>query len=215
MDRAGHDQPADRLPPAVMEALARRGGIRSYPAHAILVDEGDSTDSLYLVLEGRLKVYTSSEDGREAVLRELGPGDFFGVLALDGGRRSASVATLKATRCCVVPGSEVRQLLSDLPDLAMYLIRHLSGMARRLTDQVRGLALQDVYGRLTRLLIEASEPQGATRLLRHPMTQTDIAERIGASREMVGRILKELSSGGYIGQRDRRIEILKKLPLGR
>lgn len=204
-----------RLPQPLMEALARHGGSHGYPAHAVLVNEGDSTDSLYIVLSGRVKVYTSSAKGREAVLAELGPGDFFGVLVLDGGRRSASVMTLEPTRCCVVPGAEVRRLLAELPDLSVHLICYLSGMVRRLTDQVRSLALQDVYGRLARLLMEASDPVGDTRRLRHSMTQMDIAERIGASREMVNRVMKELTEGGYVALRDGRLEVLKKLPQAR
>lgn len=207
--------PAGSVPPGFLEAMARHGGVRTYLPRSILVNEGDSTDSLYIVLEGRLKAYTSSEDGRDVVLAEYGRGDFFGELVLDGGRRSASVEALETTKCCVVPGAEVRQFMRDQPDVALHLLRHLSAMVRRLTDQVRSLALQDVYGRLARLLVEFSEVEGDGRTLRHPLTQGDIADRIGASREMVNRVLRELTVGGYITQHNGRIRLLKKLPLAR
>jgi CRP/FNR family cyclic AMP-dependent transcriptional regulator len=208
-------EPTGRFPARLLEAIAQHGGVRTYQPRSILVNEGDSTDSLYVVLEGRLKAYTSSEDGRDVVLAEYGRGEFFGELVLDGERRSASVEALETTRCCVVPGAEVRQFMIDQPDFAVHLIRHLSAMVRRLTDQVRSLALQDVYGRLTRLLVEFSEADGDRRILRHALTQADIADRIGASREMVNRVLRELTVGGYISQQSGRIHLLKKLPLAR
>ena len=119
---------------------------------------------------------------------------------------------LEPCRCRVVQGSELRQFLADHPDFALHLTRKLMRMVRRLTEQVRSVALQDVYGRMVRVLTELSEPMGEERLLRQKLTQQDIADRIGASREMVNRIMKELTTGGYVGQRDGRLVILRKLP---
>ncbi|OUM03630.1 Crp/Fnr family transcriptional regulator [Variovorax sp. JS1663] len=202
----------DRLPQHLLDAIAPHGLTRNFAANAILINEGDTTDSLYILLRGRVKIYASSDDGRELVLSEYGPGEYFGELSIDGERRSASIKAIEACSCRVVQGSELRQLMADHPDFAMHLTRKLIRMVRRLTEQVRSMALQDVYGRMVRVLTELSEPAGEERLLRHKLTQQDIADRVGASREMVNRVMKELTAGGYIGQREGRLVILKKLP---
>ena len=203
---------ADFLPAALLEAIAPRGSARTFAANTILINEGDTTDSLYIVLSGRVKVYASSDDGREVVLTEYGPGEYFGELSIDGARRSASIKALETCSCRVVQGSELRQFLAAHPDFAMHLTHKLIRMVRRLTEQVRSLALQDVYGRMVRVLTELSEPAGEERVLRHKLTQQDIAGRIGSSREMVNRVMKELTAGGYVAQRDGRLVILRKLP---
>ena len=202
----------DRLPQSLLDAIAPHGLTRTFPAHAILINEGDTTDSLYIVLSGRVKVYAGSDDGREVVLTEYGPGEYFGELSLDGEKRSASIKALEACSCRVVQGAELRQFLADHPDFAMHLTRKLIRMARRLTEQVRSIALQDVYGRMVRVLTDLSDPAGEERVLRHKLTQQDIADRIGSSREMVNRVMKELTAGGYITQRDGRLVIRRKPP---
>lgn len=206
------DDADQRLAQPLLEAIAPHGQTRSFPAHAILINEGDTTDSLYIVLSGRVKVYASSDDGREVVLAEYGPGEYFGELSLDGEKRSASIKAIEACRCRIVQGSELRQFLAEQPDFALHLTRKLIRMVRRLTDQVRSLALQDVYGRMVRVLSELSEPVGAERVLRQKLTQQDIADRVGSSREMVNRVMKELTAGGYVTQRDGRLVIQRKLP---
>jgi CRP/FNR family cyclic AMP-dependent transcriptional regulator len=203
---------SDRLPQPLLDAIAPHGSTRSFAANAILINEGDTTDSLYILLAGRVKVYASSEDGRELVLAEYGPGEYFGELSIDGEKRSASIKALEACSCRVVQGSELRQFLADHPDFAMHLTRKLIRMVRRLTGQARSIALQDVYGRMVRVLTELSEPAGEERVLRHKLTQQDIADRIGSSREMVNRVMKELTAGGYIAQRNGRLVILRKMP---
>ena len=202
----------DRLPQPLLDAIAPHGVTRTFPARAILINEGDTTDSLYIVLSGRVKVYASSDDGREVVLTEYGPGEYFGELAIDGEKRSASVKAIAPCTCRVVQASEMRQFMVDYPDFAWHLTRKLGHMVRRLTAQVSSLALQDVYGRMVRVLVEMSDAVGDERVLRHKLTQQDLADRIGASREMVNRVMKELQAGGYIGQRDGRMVIQRKLP---
>ncbi len=205
-------EPGSRLPQFLFDAIAPHGLTRSFPAQSILINEGDSTDSLYIVLSGRVRAYASSSDGRELVLTEYGPGEYFGELSLDGDKRSASVRALEACSCRVVQGWELRQFLADHPDFALHLTHKLIGMVRRLTDQLRSIALQDVYGRIVRVLTELSDPVGEERQVRHKLTQQDIADRIGSSREMVNRVMKELTGGGYVEQRGGRLVILRKLP---
>ena len=206
------DDADQRLAQPLLEAIAPHGQTRSFPAHAILINEGDTTDSLYIVLSGRVKVYASSDEGREVVLAEYGPGEYFGELSLDGEKRSASIKAIEACSCRIVQGSELRQFLAEQPDFALHLTRKLIRMVRRLTDQVRSLALQDVYGRMVRVLSELSEPVGEERVLRQKLTQQDIADRVGSSREMVNRVMKELTAGGYVTQREGRLVIRRKLP---
>ena len=200
------------LPATLLTAITRRGTQRTFPAHAILITEGDASESLYIILTGRLKVFASSDDGRDVVLSEIGPGEYFGELSLDGGVRSVSVQALETCTCRVLNGPEVRQLLSEEPEFALHLSIKLIRMVRRLTDQVKSLALQDVYGRLVRVLMEHTDELGEERVARRKFTQQDLAERIGSSREMVNRVMKELTSGGYVSVRDGRHVIHRKLP---
>lgn len=205
----------ERLPGELVQALAAHGNTRAYKAGAILIHEGDLGDALFILLEGRLRAYGSSEDGREVVLSEYGPGTFVGELSSDGQPRSASVRTLVPSTCCVVPGAQLRTFMADHPDFAVELSKKLVRLVRRLTEQVKMLALQDVYGRMVRVLMELSDPVGDERVVREKLTQQDIAERIGSSREMVNRVMKDLSTGGYIVVRDGRHVIRRKLPPAR
>jgi CRP/FNR family cyclic AMP-dependent transcriptional regulator len=203
----------ERLPAPLQQALAAQGGTRTFPAGAILINEGDSSASVYIVLQGRVKAYASDESGREVVLGEFGPGEYLGELSLDGERRSASVKTLVPTTCCIVQAADLRAFLSEHPDFALHLTHKLMHTVRRLTEQVKSLALQDVYGRVVRVLTELSEPDGEHRVVRHRLTQKDIAERVGSSREMVNRIMKELAAGGYVVPNANKLLVIrKKLP---
>lgn len=206
----------DRLPAPLIEALALHGNTRPFRANTILISEGDAGDSLYIVLSGRLRAYASSEEGRDVVLGEHGPGEYVGELSLDGRPRSASVKTLEASSCCVVAGAELRGFLAEHPDFALHLSQKLTRMVRRLTEQVKSLALQDVYGRMVRVLMELSDPgEGSGRVVREKLTQQDIADRVGSSREMVNRVMKDLTAGGYVALRDGRYVIQRKLPAAR
>jgi CRP/FNR family transcriptional regulator, cyclic AMP receptor protein len=196
----------------VLQGIAAQGGVKRYPANAVLISEGDAADSLYIILSGRVKVYSSNEAGKEVTIITHGPGEYIGELSLDGGLRSASVMTLEPTSCCVVSGADLRQFIATHPDFAMHLIKKLIGRVRQATDSVKSLALQDVYGRVVRLLNDLSVPKGADGVIPELLTQQDIAERVGSSREMVSRIFKDLTLGGYISVKSSRITILKRLP---
>lgn len=202
----------DVLDDQLLRAIAQRGGVRSYPAHAVLVSEDDRSDALYILLAGRVKAYGADADGREIVYGTQGAGEYFGELTLDGGPRSASVMTLEPTTCAVVPGAQVRELLAGQPDFALHLVMKLIGLLRASTAQVKSLALEDVYGRIARLLRTLAREEGGVLQVPEKLTQQDIAERVGSSREMVSRILKPLQEGGYVELRGGRIVLLKKLP---
>ncbi len=198
----------------LLQAMSERGGKKHFPMHAVLVNEDDISDSIFVVLSGRVKVYGASSDGREVVYNTLGPGEYFGEMSLDGGSRSASVMTMEPTTCVVLPGNQVRDFLATHPEFALHLERKLIALVRRSTEKVKSLALDDVYSRVARLLNDMAVEVNGQRIVPDRMTQQDIAERVGASREMVSRIFKQLTQGGYVALQGRQIVLLRKLPAG-
>ncbi len=193
-------------------ALSRRAVTRAFPKNTIILNEGDQTDSLYIILSGRVKVFLANEEGKEIVLDTQGPGEYFGEMVLDEGPRSASVMTLEPCRFQLIPKDDVKALLQSHPDFAMHLVRKLIYRGRVLTEHVKSLALQNVYGRFAKLLNEMAVPQDGKRVLQEKLSQQEMANRIGASREMINRIVKDLTTGGYISVDGQRIVIHKPLP---
>jgi CRP/FNR family cyclic AMP-dependent transcriptional regulator len=193
-------------------ALSRRAVTRSFPKNSIIVNEGDETDTLYIILSGRVKVFLANEEGKEIVLDTQGPGEYFGEMVLDEGPRSASVMTLEPSRFQLIPRDDVKTLLTTHPDFAMHLVCKLIYRGRVLTEHVKSLALKNVYERFSKLLHELSVPENGKRVMHEKLSQQEMANRIGASREMVNRIVKDLTTGGYISVEGSRIEILKPLP---
>jgi len=206
------EQAISEIGDPMVRELATRGQVRAFPKNAVIINEGDRGDSLYVILTGRVKVYVSDDDGREMILDIYGPGDYVGEMALDGRPRSASVMTLEPTTCSVVNRDELRNAISANPDIAMALISTLIDRARIATDNVKNLALMDVYGRVARLLLSLAKEDGGKLVVPEKMTQQDIADRVGASREMVARILKDLTIGEYIRFEGRHIIINSRLP---
>jgi CRP/FNR family cyclic AMP-dependent transcriptional regulator len=200
------------LEESALQGMAARGGVKRFPAHTVIITEGDASNSLYIILSGRVKVYASNEAGREVILNTHGPGEYVGEVAFDGGLRSASVMTLEPTSCVVVTGASLRDFVVENPDFAPHLLDGLIARVRKLTENVKSLALEDVYGRVATLLKALAVEEGAHRVITEKLTQQDIAERVGSSREMVNRVFKELISGGYVAVDAGRIELLKPLP---
>jgi len=195
-----------------LRALAPQGVMRNFAKHAVLVNQGDRTDALYVLLSGRVKAYVSDENGREVIVNVIEAGDYFGEMVLDGGPRSASVMSLEPCRCFVIPRENVEAMLVSSPAFARHLIDKLIGTGRRLTAQVFELALKDVYSRFSRFVNENAVEDGGARVVPERLTQTDIAARIGGSREMVSRIVRDLCAGGYISIEAKQIRVLRKLP---
>lgn len=203
----------DILTDAELRALSREGAAKSYPGRAVIVSEGDETDSLFVILSGRVKVFVADESGKEIVLGTQGPGEYFGEMVLDGGTRSASVMTLEPSRFVVIPSHKVREFLRAQPEFSVRLIEKLIRRTRALTESVKNLALMDVYGRVARLLLDlAEEDDRGTLVIRERLTQADIANRVGASREMVSKILSDLAAGGYISVRQKHITVHRAPP---
>jgi CRP/FNR family cyclic AMP-dependent transcriptional regulator len=197
------------------EAINKLAVTRSYAKNTLVMCEGDRSDSLYIVLTGKVKVFLSDEEGKEVTLNTQGPGEYFGELAmLDEAPRSASVVTVEDTKLAVVSKAAFDECLEKNPKIALTLIRGLARRLRELTENVRNLALMDVYGRVARTLLDLAEDKGGKQVISQKLTQREIASMVGASREMVSRILRDLSVGGYITIENRIITINERLPSG-
>lgn len=201
-----------RIEDPVARELAARGQIRSFPKNAVLINEGERADSVFVLLAGRVKVFVSDRQGREMILDIRGAGQYVGEMTLDGGPRSASVQALEPVTCAVVGREALRAAIAADPDLALSLIDRLIERARSATDTVKSLALTDVYGRVSRLLMSLARESGGKLVVPERMTQQDIADRVGASRDMISRIFKDLTAGGYVSVVDRRITLNRRPP---
>jgi CRP/FNR family cyclic AMP-dependent transcriptional regulator len=205
---------SDPLHDETLRNIAATGVVRTFPRSTVLISEGDVGDSLYVILSGRVKVYSSNEAGREFVIDFHGAGEYVGEMTLDGEPRSASVMTVEPTTCAVVNRAQFRDFLLAHPDFAMHLIDRLIHRLRVTTGNLKSLALSDVYGRLVRLLNTLAHEVDGKFVVPEKLTQQDIADRVGASRDMIGKLMKDLVAGGYLAVEDRTIAILKKLPTG-
>ncbi|HMA32451.1 MAG TPA: Crp/Fnr family transcriptional regulator, partial [Casimicrobiaceae bacterium] len=194
--------------------IAASGVVRTFPKNTILINEGDVGDALYVVLSGRVKVFASNAAGREFVIDFHGPGEYVGEMSLDGEPRSASVVTVEPTTCAVVNRAQLRDFILAHPDFAMHLIERLIRRVRVTTSNLKSLALSDVYGRLARLLNALAQEVDGRLVVPEKLTQQDIADRVGASRDMIGKLMKDLIAGGYLAVEERTITIRKKLPTG-
>lgn len=174
---------------------------------------GDECHSAYLLLSGSVNAYTDDANGEEFIINSFRQGDCFGELGvLDDLPRTANVITTTACECLVIPKSELRRCIEAEPEVAQALIKTLVGRIRGMTEDVSCLALMDVYGRLARVLTAESKihDDGVTRMER--ITHQELSKRVGASREMVSKILKDLKTGGYISIDNHCIAIEKNLP---
>jgi CRP/FNR family cyclic AMP-dependent transcriptional regulator len=214
MDTSPASDPFSPLHPETLRAIAASGVVRAFPRNAVLINEGDVGDALYVVLTGRVKVFSSNDAGREFVIDFHGPGEYVGEMSLDGAPRSASVITVEPTTCAVVNRAHFRDFILAHPDFALHLIERLIHRVRTTTGNLKSLALSDVYGRMARLLNALARPVDGRMVVPEKLTQQDIADRVGASRDMIGKLMKDLTAGGYLAVEDRTITILRKLPTG-
>ena len=172
---------------------------KSFARGGLILSAGDPTDSLFILLSGRIKVFMSDLDGREVILSILGPGEFFGEMGLiDNSPRSANVVTLDPCELICISKRDFKRCLAENFDMAMTVMRGLVKRLREADNQIGSLALMDVYGRVARLLLEMSELVDGQKIVTKKLAKQDIARMIGASREMVSRVMKHLQSGGYI-----------------
>jgi len=182
-----------------LDFLLRDGQKQSYPKNAVIINEGDQSHSFYLINSGKVKVFLDDDQGKEIVLSILGPGEYFGEMSLiDDEARSAGVMVLEDSHLTVISRLNFRNCLAKYPDIAT---RVMFGLVRRLRDankKIGSLALMDVYGRVANALLQLASKRDGELIVEGKLTHQDIANMVGASREMVTRILRDLVAGGYI-----------------
>ena len=175
-------------------AVRRRAGRNEQVVRA-----GEDAESLIVLLTGRAKVTNFDEEGREIILAWLGPGEFFGEMGLiDGSPRSASVVAVEPCELLSIGKTEFQRCMQDNFQVAQKLMQILVRRLREADRNIESLALLDVYGRVARLLLDLSEEEGGKRLVKQKISKQDMARMIGASREMVSKVMRDLEVGGYI-----------------
>ena len=190
------------FPEDYLRALTAVVTRKSAPRSTTIMGAGDVVDSLYLVLSGRLKVMMSDSDGKEVILTILGPGEFFGEMGLiDDEPRSATVVTIEPCELLSIAKRDFKKSLAENPDMSMAVMRGLVRRLREADRKIGSLALLDVYGRVARLLLDMAENVDGEKIVTKRLPKQDIAKMIGASREMVSRVMKDLQTGGYIEMR--------------
>ncbi|MDQ5896988.1 MAG: family transcriptional regulator, cyclic receptor protein [Pseudomonadota bacterium] len=196
-----------------MAALARQSGLRRFRKGVLLIQEGDVSDTVYLLLSGQVKVYAAAANGREITFGLHGPGALVGEMSLDGGPRSASAVTTEPTLAGVVTRAMLLEHMRLHPEFALEMLMTVIARARSATRDARDLALVDSYGRLSRLFETMARPaDNGQCCIEGRLTHSEIASRIGCSREMVSRLLKDLERGGYIAQGPQQLTLLRPLP---
>lgn len=195
------------------ELLASARTTRRYPKSVIVLHEGDQSNALYFVNSGQVKVSKINEDGKEVVICILAEGDHFGEMSLiDDQPRSASIITKTSCEFTLIRKQDFEQMLADNPQLTLAVMRSLCQRLRAADRSIESLALMDVYGRIARLLLDSAVEHGDKLMVPGKLTHKEIAQMVGSSREMVSRIFKDLTDGGYISKDPEGILINSTLP---
>jgi CRP/FNR family transcriptional regulator, cyclic AMP receptor protein len=202
-----------QLPDDALQNLASKAKPARFLKQEAIITEGDETHSLYIILSGKVRVFSSDNKSKEVTLLIQESGSCFGEIALLSDEpRSASVVTLEKTLCGVISKSDFIQWLTLHPDVAIKLLNVLSEKIRSLTQKVKQLALSNVYERTIKVLNEMAHPQGDMLIIDARPTQYELATMVGSSREMINKIMQELIKGGYIVLEEKSLIIEKKLP---
>ena len=184
-------------------SLAHLALRKRYPKDTVVFFENEEGDFFFTILEGRIKVTILGDDGREVILSVLGPGDFFGEMALlDNEPRSATAIAVEESELLSLHRTDFQSVLNENKSITSALIRVLSARLRRANHQISTLALLDVYGRVARVIVDMAREEGKRlrdgRIAFRRATHQEIANRIGTTRETVTRMLKDLERQGLI-----------------
>ena len=187
------------LPENQVYQIARMAGVCKVPRNTTLVRVGDKTDALYVLVSGSAKVLNRDVEGREVILTLLGAGECFGEMSLiDGSPRSADVVSCEPCELLVIAKSDFARALAENVDLCFNMMKSLADRLREANRKIESLALLDVYGRVAKLLLEFSVVEDGQRVIRRKVSKQDMAKMVGASREMVSRVMRDLEVRGYI-----------------
>lgn len=191
------------FPEDALRTLTSMVARKSVSRSTTVMTGGDPTDSLYIVLSGRLKVMMSDAEGKEVILTILGPGEFFGEMGLiDDEPRSATVVAIEPCELLYIAKRDFKKCLAENFDMAMAVMRGLVRRLREADRKIGSLALLDVYGRVARALLDMAEEGAEFKLIRNKVSRQDLAKVVGASREMVSRVMKDLEDRGFIETRE-------------
>jgi CRP/FNR family cyclic AMP-dependent transcriptional regulator len=203
----------DNALPELLRPLAERSEIRRFRKGSLVLDEGDRGDSLYIVLAGELRAFTGSDTGRHVAYGVYGPGDYLGEMGLDGGARMASVEATADTTCALVERATLMQYLGERPAFAMELITRVIQRARVATLSASQYAINDAYSRLKRWLDAVAQAQfDGTRIVREPIADVDLSQRLGCSPDLAASILRDLEHASIIAIEGGKLRILRELP---
>lgn len=194
--------------PAILQMLATQGVQRSFKKGALVFQDGETGDSVYILIEGRVRAFGSSISGKEITYGYVSAGEYFGEMTLDGGTRSASVEAVEPCICSMVSNMQVLAFMEQHNSFAREMLHTVIARARQSTNSARDIALLDVYTRLRHTVEKHAPTIGSSVNISH----AELAADIGASREMVSKLLKDLEQGSYIEMKSRQLSVLKKLP---
>jgi CRP/FNR family transcriptional regulator, cyclic AMP receptor protein len=194
-----------------LDAVRALATEKNYPKNAVVLTEGEMGDSLYMIQGGKVKVFIGDENGREIILKILGPGAFFGEMSMiDKQPRSASVRTIEASSFLVLTHAAFERCIEQVPRIANLVMRVLAERVREADRKIGTLALMDVYGRVASTLLELAVYSDGKLMVGEKLSQQDLANMVGASREMVNRILKDLTDRGFISIEAKEITIVNR-----
>lgn len=186
--------------------LAKVAAIRQIPKHVTIIHVGAQTDSVFVLLRGSVKVLNRDAEGREVILSILGVGECFGEMGLiDDAPRSADVVTAEACDLLIISRAGFKEVLSENVELCLGIMKSLVLRLRDANRKIESLALMDVYGRVARQLLDLSGAENGERIVKQRVTKQDMAKMVGASREMVSRVMRDLEHNGAIRYEDGRI----------
>lgn len=186
----------------------------------VLFHEGQPGDRMYVILEGKVKLGQTSSDGRESLMGVLGPGEMFGELSLfDPGMRTSTATALTDAIVLGLSHDQLGPWLSGRPEVAAALLQALARRLRRTNEAMADLVFSDVPGRVAKALMDLGEKFGAITpdglMVTHDMTQEELAQLVGASRETVNKALADFAQRGWIRLESRQVLILDVERLGR
>ena len=188
------------LTPDQAEALAATVSKKRFKRGEILVEQGKKTDALYIVLAGRTRVLMADSKGREVILATLVSGDYVGEMSLiDNAPHSATVVAEQQVDVLVLGRDRFLRCLGENMEMSHAVMRGLVQRLRKASDNISSLALVGVYGRVAKVLLDSAVPDDSGALLiRDKVSRQDIAKMVGASREMVSRVMKDFEEQGFI-----------------
>ena len=199
------------LTEAQLEQIAQIATLRQEPRNKTLVFVGSDADLFFAIIQGSVKVMNRDPDGHEVILSVLRAGDSFGEMGLiDDQQRSADVVTNESCDLLVIRRADFKRVLSENRDICWNVMKVLIRRLREANDKIESLALMDVYGRVAKLLLDMSESENGIRVVKRKITKLDMAKMVGASREMVSRVMRDLEQRGVIRSEQERIILNKK-----